>query len=45
MAHPDVCRYLETSFKNVLGTLERKFRKKITVKADLKLHVEDVYFE
>jgi Rne/Rng family ribonuclease len=45
IAHPDVSEYLHTAFKGVLASLERKFRKKITVKTDSKLHVEDVYFE
>lgn len=44
-AHPDVAECLATSFKNILRTLERKSGKKITVKVDSKLHVEDVYFE
>jgi Rne/Rng family ribonuclease len=44
-AHPDVAGYLGDSFRNVLRTLEKKSRKKITVKTDSKLHVEDVYFE
>jgi len=44
-AHPDVAEYIETSFKNVLQGIERRFRKKITIKVDSKLHVEDVYFE
>ncbi|MFH1380646.1 MAG: Rne/Rng family ribonuclease [Candidatus Omnitrophota bacterium] len=43
--HPDVADHMETSFKNVISTLERKFRKKISIKADPKLHVEEVYFE
>ena len=45
VSHPDVAGYLEASFKNILRSLERKFRKKITVKTDSKIHVEDVYFE
>jgi Rne/Rng family ribonuclease len=45
IAHPDVIECLELSFKNVLYSLERRFRKKITIKTDSKLHVEDVYFE
>lgn len=44
-AHPDVAEYLAGSFKNVLEALEKKSRRKITVKIDSKLHVEDVYFE
>lgn len=43
--HPDVAECLATSFKNTLRTLERKSGKKITVKVDSKLHIEDVYFE
>jgi len=43
--HSDVSEYLETSFKDVMRDLERKFRKKITLKSDPKLHVEDVRFE
>lgn len=44
-AHPDVIECLRASFKDVLHSLERGFRKKITLKIDPKLHVEDVYFE
>lgn len=44
-AHPDVLECLEVSFKNVLYSLERRFRKKINIKSDSKIHVEDVYFE
>lgn len=45
IAHPDVAERLKTSFRDTLRFLERRFRKKITVKTDPKLHVEDVYFE
>lgn len=44
-AHPDVAECLQVSFKNILRTLERRFKKKISIKTDGKLHVEDVYFE
>jgi len=43
--HSDVSEYLETSFKDVLRDLERRFRKKITIKGDSKLHVEDIHFD
>ena len=43
--HPDVANHVEASFVNVLKNFERKFRKKISIKADSKLHVEEVYFE
>ncbi|MGB2705421.1 MAG: Rne/Rng family ribonuclease [Candidatus Omnitrophota bacterium] len=43
--HPDVSEYLKTTFNEVLRNLERRFRKKITIKGDSKLHVEDVYFD
>lgn len=45
IAHADVRECMELSFKNVLHSLERAFRKKITLRSDPKLHVEDVYFE
>ncbi len=43
--HSDVSNYLETSFRDVLRNLERRFRKKITVRSDSKLHVEDIHFD
>ena len=45
IVHPDVAECLGASFANVLHSLEKKYRKKISVKQDSKLHVEDVYFE
>ena len=45
VAHPDVAECLKSSFKDVLNSFERRFRKKIAVKTDSKVHVEDVYFE
>ena len=45
IAHPDVIGYVEANFKHVISSLERRFRKRINVKSDIKLHVEDVYFE
>ncbi|MBL7155561.1 MAG: Rne/Rng family ribonuclease [Candidatus Omnitrophica bacterium] len=44
-AHPDVADYLTASFRDMFHFLERKFRKKITIKTNSTLHVEDVYFE
>lgn len=43
--HPDVGEYLGKEFKDVLCDLERKFRKKITIRSDSKIHVEDIYFD
>ncbi len=43
--HPDVSGHLETAFTEVLRDLERRFRKKITIKGDSKLHVEDIHFD
>lgn len=45
IAHPDVTGYIEASFNDVLRFLGKRFRKKITIKGDPKLHVEDVHFE
>ncbi|NQU95408.1 MAG: Rne/Rng family ribonuclease [Candidatus Omnitrophica bacterium] len=45
IAHPDVADHLEAVFKNTLRFLERRFRKRITIKRDSKIHVEDIYFE
>jgi len=45
IAHPDVGDYIETSFAHVMNSLEKKFRKKVIIKKDSKLHVENVYFE
>ena len=45
ISHPDVAECLKTSFKLSIQELERKFRKKVALKPDSKLHVEDVYFE
>jgi len=42
--HPDVLEHIESSLKDVFGKLERKYRKKITIRSDPKAHVEDVYF-
>ncbi|MFH1594142.1 MAG: Rne/Rng family ribonuclease [Candidatus Omnitrophota bacterium] len=43
--HPDVVEYMEKTFKDVFRSLERRFRKRIIIKSDHKLHVEDVHFE
>jgi len=43
--HPDVSEYINSSLKDAFRKLERTYRKKITLKSDSKLHVEDVYFE
>jgi len=45
VAHPDVILQIETSFGSLLRTLERKFRKKITLKRDSRIHVEETHFE
>ena len=45
VSHPDVADCLRGSFKDTLRFLERRFRKRIAVKTDLKLHLEDVHFE
>lgn len=45
IAHPDVILQIETSFGNLLRILERKFRKKIILKRDSRIHVEEVHFE
>jgi ribonuclease G len=43
--HPDVVDYMEHTFKKVLQNFERKYRRRVAIKGDPKLHVEDVYFE
>jgi len=45
IAHPDVAGCLESSFSDDIRLLGRRFRKKITVKSDNRLHLEEVYFE
>ncbi len=45
VAHPDIVREISANFANFIRFLEKKFRKRITIKTDQKLHVEDVYFE
>ena len=44
-AHPDVLEYIEKSLKESFSQLERKYRKKINLKSEPKLHVEDVYID
>ena len=43
--HPDVAEYLQTSYKGLLNSLERTVRKKIVIKREGKLHVEDFYLD
>jgi len=43
--HPDVAEYLRGPFKDVIYSVERRFRKKVIIKVDTKIHVEDVYFD
>ncbi|MBL7158820.1 MAG: Rne/Rng family ribonuclease [Candidatus Omnitrophica bacterium] len=43
--HPDVAEEMQANFNNSLKDLERRFRKRIHIKADTKLHVEDVHIE
>jgi len=43
--HPDVSQHMEANFERVFRTLERRFRKRIKVNSDAKLHVENVYIE
>jgi ribonuclease G len=45
ISHPDVADYMKGQFSDVMRSMERKFRKQITVKSDARLHVEDVHFE
>ena len=43
--HPDVAEHMHRSFEKSLKMLERKFRRRIAVKGDPKLHAEDVYVD
>ncbi|MBN1353898.1 MAG: Rne/Rng family ribonuclease [Candidatus Omnitrophica bacterium] len=45
VAHPDVIDYIHGHFNDLIRYLERKFRKKIVLKSEPKLHVEEVHFE
>ena len=45
IVHRDVAEYFADTLRDVLYSLERRFRKKIIVKTDSKMHLEDVYFE
>ena len=45
VVHPDVASHVENTYSNVLRQLERRFRKKISLNSDPKIHVENVYFE
>jgi len=43
--HHDTAEYMKSTFQDVIHSLERRFRKKIVIRSDTKLHMEDVYVE